>query len=329
MPRCVVALLVAFGLAGLAGAVGGSAATASGIDAAGQAFLTFDFGSNRVERRGPRFGLRVGLQGDRAPGTAEPEPFVSAMSLGFAATGPAELSLGGLTVPLDINPFGSSEDDGGGDRTPQDVAPEPAPLITTAGATNWANEQSLEALIAPGAGHAAQAQSQTQRHESPRWRFHALSASPARAGETAADRATAFALRSGHAAGRIEHVVERGAWRFRSQESGRQAPASSRTTSLARLLLPHHRAADRAWRDNGPLRSAGHRWGNKDQVVRAGQLARAEGERPQNGATRQGGGDDRWVFRRIVLRQPSHGGMIPAAFEANHLRPKRRRLPNR
>ena len=326
MPGFVIALLVAFGLVALGG---GSATAAGGIDASGQAFLTFDFGGARVERRGPRFGLRLGLQGDRTPGSAEPQPFISAMSLQFDAAGPAALSLGGLTLSLDINPL-----EGPDAVTARDgsASNELAPLLTAAGPTPWTDGQSLEAQFAPGAGsaegHGGAGSAHAEDTWVGHWRFRSRPTVAAVTGDgNAAAPAALFTLgssRTAQAADRAaRQIVARGNWRFHPRESARAAPPSSTMDSMARLLLAHQRAIDRAGRNTDPK-------GGEDRRKRGTvQLARSQGTPFQPAPSAQMRPADRWVFRPVAVQDAQGRGLLPAAFEGNRLRLKSRRMPNR
>lgn len=335
MPRSVVALLLALGLAGLAG---GPVAADGGIDAAGQVFFTFDFGGGGVESRGPRFGLRLGLQGDKSPSTGpdtpEPEPFVSAMSLRFALNGPAEASLGGLTVPLGFNLFGTGEDQGAGqngaaiDYAPaayagQALQPEREPLVTAAGSADQPTgqragqptAQGLEAMVAPSAGAPRQ-----QAHASGRWHFRALAADAAPVYERSVRQEVAFSRRSGPSAGVTETVVERGDWHFRAKAAGRRVPETSSFQPIARMLLRHLTGRGITSQDATTNQSAPRR---AVQVARHQHHGRS-GETPVEDAR-----GDRWVFRPMVERDRSDRGMTPAALEGTRTRSKRRHLPIR
>lgn len=343
MPRCVVALLVALGLAGLAGLTGGGRAAAEGgIDAAGQVFFTFDFGGGAAGS--PRFGLRLGLQGDGRPGTPAPDPFISAMSLRFAMTGPAEVSLGGLTLPLG---FGLSEggrpDDAGKETIAFDYAPagyagapgptDMPPLVTAAGpagrdaehAPRHAAAMGLEATAAPSAGTFRRPESATGR-----WRFRALAAAPHRAADGATGKAVAFSHRLARPAGTAETVVARGRWRFRAENAGRAVAARSAFGRIARLVLPH--------RDAGGLH-ARQQTAPRAVAPQAVQVARRQDTKGRSQGTverqlverrpverRRPG---RWLFRHVAWQPPPGREPAFAAFDGNPIRPKRGHLPIR
>lgn len=327
MPRSVAALLVALGLVSLAG---GQVAADGGIDAAGQVFFTFDFGGGGVESQGPRFGLRLGLQGDKSPSTRpstpEPEPFISAMSLRFALDGPAEASLGGLTVPLGFNLFDESEDNeaeengvaidyasaayGGGA-----LLPERAPLVTAAEPTGQLSGQGLEAMVTPGAGTP-----QHQASATARWRFRALTAGAANVDKGPMRQVTAFSLRAGRPADAAIAIVERGRWHFRARDAGRGTSETSSFGPIARLLLRHLTGGGTTSRGAATTQTA-----LRQPVLVAGRQDRQR----QVDTSLQNARSDRWVFRPMVERGASDREMSAAAFDGNRLRSKRGHLPNR
>lgn len=340
MPRCVVALLVALGLAGPAGLTGGGQAAAEGgIDAAGQVFFTFDFGDGAAES--PRFGLRLGLQSDGRSGTPDPDPFVSAMSLRFAMTGPAEVSLGGLTLPLG---FGLSEggrpDDAGKETIAFDYAPagyagtpgrtDMPPLVTAAGpagrnaehAPRHAAAMGLEATVAPSAGTFRRPESATRR-----WRFRALlaaaphrAAARRRAEEGAAGKAVAFSHRLARPAGKAETVVARGRWRFRAENAGRAVAARPAFGRITRPVLPH--------RDAGGLH-ARRQTAPRAVAPQAVQAAGRQETKDRSQAAVERRRPERWLFRHVAWQPPPGREPAFAAFEGNPMRPKRGHLPIR
>ena len=279
--------------------------------------FTFDFGGGGVKSQGPRFGLRLGLQGDSSPGEPEPDPFISAMSLRFALDGPAEASLGGLTVPLG---FGLSAEDEE-DATEDDgavidysaAAQLQEPLMPDRGVPSAAEPTkgwSLEASVTPSAGTAKPPPSDLGR-----WRFRPIAAEPAQANASPATKVVTFSLKPHRFAVTAATVAVRGAWRFRAQEAG---AASSKTLSfkpIAELLLRHLIGAKGA-----PKRDTG------EQTVQANRRHDA----PQQGKGQlQPPHSDRWVFRQVAEHKPGTREMTSATFDGNGTRLKRRHLPIR
>ena len=270
-------LLIPF-LAGLLAVILAAAARAdSGIDAAGQFFLRFDFGSN-LRDAGPRFGLRLGAQpAPTLTNRAAPDSrddFTSSVALSFDGAGRAELSFADLRMAvLDgdaaaaPDPIHSSTVLGfASSRQIPLRSVAPAPLVTAAGpAAMRAGHSSDSAASAlrqaaggpdPGqarwAFHRLQrgAQSPDQRVMGPRFRRLAASllrghqdAAPAPLAEPAKAFAIATAEPRTAAPGAGAGAVR---WQFRPVMAAPPAATAAVAHYAAVLLAPHAFSAQSA-----------------------------------------------------------------------------------
>lgn len=259
--RLLLALLLALtatltAAGAMLGAAPGQARAASTVDTSGQFFLSFDLGGGARSSE-PRFGLRLGSQGQPTAYEPAAADFTSAVSLSFDRQGRGELSLAGLSLPLSEAVPAETAGRAALGYAPSRQPPllsgpllDPEPLVTSAGiaaagAVRAAAASPLSRPVEPG-----QALAPTWDGRG-RWAFHVVkraalslgprfarlaasmleergsanvpTASPAAMAERPARRADVAAAKPAKAAD--GKLVARGTrWRFRSLEPATPSP---------------------------------------------------------------------------------------------------------